>query len=98
MADRAEDLPEGLDGGPLRLPEELETMVSFELDRIAVPLGELLSWQPGATVRLQRAPEDPLRIVLRQAGQERLLGYGRVVVVDEKIGIQIERWLVERGG
>ena len=96
MGDRAEGLPEGIEGGPVRLPDELETMVSFELERIAVPLRELLSWQPGATVRLQRAPEDPVRIVLRQGGQERLLGYGRVVVVDEKIGIQIERWLVER--
>ena len=98
MGDRAEGLPEGMEGAPVRLPDELETMVSFELERIAVPLQELLTWQPGATVRLQRAPEDPLRIVLRQAGQERLLGYGRVVVVDEKIGIQIERWLVERKG
>lgn len=98
MGDRAEGLPEGMEGAPVRLPDELETMVSFELERIAVPLQELLSWQAGATLRLQRAPEDPLRIVLRQAGQERLLGYGRVVVVDEKIGIQIERWLVERKG
>jgi flagellar motor switch/type III secretory pathway protein FliN len=95
MGDRAEALPEGIEGASVRIPDELEALVSFELERIAVPLQELLSWGPGATVRLQRTPEDPLRIVLRQAGQERLLGYGRVVVVEEKIGIQIERWLVE---
>jgi flagellar motor switch/type III secretory pathway protein FliN len=95
MAERADAMSQGLEGASLRLPDELEALVSFELERIAVPLKELLSWEPGATVRLQRAPEDPLRIVLRQGGQERLLGYGRVVVVDEKIGIQIERWLAQ---
>ena len=95
MAERADAMPEGLEGGPVKLPDELEALVSFELERIAVPLKELLSWEPGATVRLQRSPEDALKIVLRQGGQERLLGYGRVVVVDDKIGVQIERWLAQ---
>jgi flagellar motor switch/type III secretory pathway protein FliN len=95
MVERPDAMSEGLEDAPVRLPDELEALVSFELERIAVPLKELLAWEPGATVRLQRAPEDPLRIVLRQGGQERLLGYGRVVVVDDKIGVQIERWLAQ---
>ena len=95
MGERPDASSQGLEEAPVRLPDELEALVSFELERIAVPLKELLAWEPGATVRLQRAPEDPLRIVLRQGGQERLLGYGRVVVVDEKIGVQIERWLAQ---
>ncbi|HVS01997.1 MAG TPA: FHA domain-containing protein [Thermoanaerobaculia bacterium] len=83
---------------PVRLPDELTALVTFELERLAVPLKELLEWQEGMTLRLQRSPEDPVRIVLRQPGEERLLGYGRVVVVEDRIGIQIERWLAERQG
>jgi flagellar motor switch/type III secretory pathway protein FliN len=80
---------------PLRVPEDLEAVVAFELDRIDVPVGELGRWQPGATLTLERTPEDPVRIVLHQGGGARLLGTGRVVVVDGRLGVQIEQWLVE---
>jgi type III secretion system YscQ/HrcQ family protein len=79
-----------------RLSDELELLLAFELERITVPLKELSSWSEGTTITLQKTPEDPVAIVLRQAGQERLLGHGRVVVVEDRLGIQIEKWLVDK--
>jgi flagellar motor switch/type III secretory pathway protein FliN len=86
------------EAAPVRVPEELEIGVTFELERMSVPLREILEWREGVSVRLERGPDDPVRIVLRQAGAERLLGYGRVLVVDDRLGVQIERWLVEKQG
>jgi flagellar motor switch/type III secretory pathway protein FliN len=77
------------------VPDELETLLVFELERINVPLRELVSWQPGATILLERSADDPIRIVLEQAGGPRVLGTGRVVVVDGKLGVQIESWHLE---
>lgn len=82
----------------LRVPDELEAELSFELDRITVPLGELVTWQTGSTVLLERSAEDPIRIVLHQAGGPRLIGRGRVVLVDGQLGVQIEQWLVDVAG
>lgn len=74
------------------LEEELEVTLSFELDRIAVPLKELATWDEGTTLALERAPDGPLRILLHHAGGVRVVGRGRVVVVEGKLGIQIEEW------
>lgn len=78
---------------PTRLVDELEVTVAFELARLPVPLRELADWREGGLVRLDHRPEDPIRLVLHHGGRSRLLGYGRVVVVDERLGIQIDRWL-----
>lgn len=74
------------------IEEELEVTLSFELDRIAVPLKELSTWDEGTTLALERAPDGPLRILLHHAGGVRVVGRGRVVVVEGKLGIQIENW------
>lgn len=74
------------------LEEELEVTLSFELDRIAVPLKELATWDEGTTLALERAPDGPVRILLHHAGGVRMVGRGRVVVVEGKLGIQIEEW------
>lgn len=78
---------------PTRMLDELEVTVAFELERFPVPLRELADWREGGLVRLDHRPEDPIRLVLHHGGKSRLLGYGRVVVVDERLGVQIDRWL-----
>lgn len=74
------------------LEEELEVTLSFELDRIAVPLKDLSTWDEGTTLALERAPDGPVRVLLHHAGGVRVVGRGRVVVVEGKLGIQIEEW------
>ena len=80
-------------GEPVDLERELEVVIAFELDRISVPLEEISSWDEGATVQLDRSPNDHVKILLRQGKGARLLGYGRAIVVDDKLGIQIQKWL-----
>jgi flagellar motor switch/type III secretory pathway protein FliN len=80
------------------LERELEVVVAFELDRVSVPLAELAHWEEGATISLNRRPNDDVKILLRQGKGSRLLGYGRAIVVDEKLGIQIQKWLGAPGG
>lgn len=75
------------------LPDEIEVSLAFELDRLTVPLGELLThWREGATVALSRTVGDPVRILLHHAGGYRQLGLGRVVLLDERLGIRIDQW------
>lgn len=88
-----EDSAETVTGEPVDLERELEVIVAFELDRISVPLEEISRWDEGATVQLDRSPNDHVKILLRQGKGARLLGYGRAIVVDDKLGIQIQRWL-----
>ena len=85
---RPETEPESID-----LASELELVVAFEVDRLSVPLAELTQWNEGATIRLGKRPDDSIRILLRQGRGSRLLGNGRVVVIDGQLGVQIERWL-----
>ncbi len=80
----------------LEVPDELEVTVAFELERLSVPLRELTTWQEGQTLQLKKTPEDPVRILLLQASGPRVLGYGRVVVVEDRLGLQIDRWLVNK--
>ncbi|MGH9381652.1 MAG: FliM/FliN family flagellar motor switch protein [Thermoanaerobaculia bacterium] len=74
------------------LEEALEVTLSFELDRIAVPLKELTAWDEGNTIALERSPDGPVRVLLHHAGGIRVVGRGRVVVVDGKLGVQLEEW------
>lgn len=80
----------------LEVPDELEVTVAFELERLSVPLRELTTWQEGQTLQLKKTPEDPVRILLLQGSGPRVLGYGRVVVVEDRLGLQIDRWLVNK--
>jgi type III secretion system YscQ/HrcQ family protein len=77
---------------PAGLPAELEVMVSFELDRLNVPLADLLSWQEGSALRLDRTPDQPVRILVHDAAGARVLGTGRVLVIEDRVGVAIEEW------
>ncbi|MEM9595543.1 MAG: FliM/FliN family flagellar motor switch protein [Acidobacteriota bacterium] len=70
----------------------VEVTLGFELERLHVPIGELRTWREGETIRLDRGPDDPIRLVLRQRGGDRLLGQGRVVVVDGRLAVVVESW------
>lgn len=85
-----------LEDETLGVPDELEVTVAFELERLSVPLKELTAWQEGQTLQLRKTPEDPVRILLLQGSGPRVLGYGRVVVVEDRLGLQIDRWLVNK--
>ena len=77
---------------PTGLPRELEVAVSFELDRLSVPFAELASWQEGTAIRLERSPEEPVRILVHDAAGSRVMGHGRVLVIDGRVGIAVEQW------
>ena len=93
IPEASEPGPETADGSPgPTLPDELEVVLSFELDRIIVPLSELREWREGTALSLSAGPQDRLRILLHQGSGSRLLGYGRAVVLDGRVGVEIERW------
>ena len=74
------------------LGDDVEVTICFELERLHVPLGELRTWREGEAVRLDRGIDEPIRLVLRQPGGDRLLGHGRVVVLDGLLGVVVESW------
>ncbi|MEM6455485.1 MAG: FliM/FliN family flagellar motor switch protein [Acidobacteriota bacterium] len=79
-------------GAGASVPEALEVVLTFELDRLTLPLKDLASWQQGATVALSRKPHDPVRIMLHHAGGSQQVGEGRVVLLDDTLGVRIEDW------
>ncbi len=86
------------DQAPIDLENELEVTLAFELGSLSVPLGELSTWREGVVVPLEMRPDDSVKIYLRQASGARLVGYARVVTIDDQIGVRIERWLASSKG
>jgi type III secretion protein Q len=64
----------------------LDIPVSFEIDTVALPLGELSGLAPGYVIELaQRAEQVPLRLV----AYGRTIGSGELVAVGERLGVRI---------
>ena len=53
--------------------QDLELLVSIELDRFPVTLAELQRWRPGEIVNLRRAPSDTVSLVFETGAQRRVL-------------------------
>jgi flagellar motor switch/type III secretory pathway protein FliN len=79
---------------PSSLPvDDLELQVAIELDRFPVTLGELQRWREGEVLNLRQGPSDPVRLVMETGLQRRVLAEGRVVIVNDRLGIEILRVL-----
>jgi flagellar motor switch/type III secretory pathway protein FliN len=73
--------------------DDLELLVTVELDRFPVTLAELSRWRPGEVVSLRRTPSDTVRLVVETGAQRRVLAEGRAVVVGERLGVEVVRLL-----
>ena len=81
-------------GDSQNLPlHDLELQVAIELDRFPVTVGELQRWRVGEILNLRQGPDDPVRLVVETGLARRVLAEGRVVVVNGKLGIEIQRIL-----
>jgi flagellar motor switch/type III secretory pathway protein FliN len=72
---------------------DLELQVAIELDRFPVTIAEIQRWKTGEVVSLQGGPEAPVRLVVETGMQRRVLGEGRVVIVNGRLAIEILRVL-----
>lgn len=81
------------DEDPPRPLEELELLVTVELERFPVTLSELERWRPGELVSLRHGPGDPVKLVVETGAERRVLAEGRVVVVGDRLGVEIVRVL-----
>ncbi|MBF0309167.1 MAG: flagellar motor switch protein FliN [Magnetococcales bacterium] len=73
------------------MPKNLELLMDVPLD-VSVRLGEvrmqirdLLKLNKGSLVELEKEADDPLEIYVN----DRLLAYGEVVIIKDKLGIRI---------
>ncbi len=73
--------------------DDLELLVTVELDRFPVTLAELQGWRPGEIVNLRRTPSDTVRLVVETGAQRRVLAEGRVVAVGDRLGVEVVRLL-----
>jgi flagellar motor switch/type III secretory pathway protein FliN len=73
--------------------QDLELLVSVELDRFPITLAELSRWRPGEVVSLRRTPSDTVRLVVETGAQRRVLAEARVVVVGDRLGVEVVRLL-----
>jgi flagellar motor switch/type III secretory pathway protein FliN len=83
---------DAIDRGAASIPvADIELSVQIELDRFPVTLGELQKWRAGEIVSLRAGLQDPVKLVVETGLQRRVLGEGRVVVVNGKLGVEILR-------
>jgi flagellar motor switch/type III secretory pathway protein FliN len=73
--------------------EDLDLLVTVELDRFPVTLAELRLWRPGEVVSLRRSPDDTVRLVMETGAQRRVLAEGRVVAVGDRLAVEVVRLL-----
>jgi flagellar motor switch/type III secretory pathway protein FliN len=75
--------------------QDLELQVVIELERFPATVGEIQRWRDGEILTLPHGPSDPVRLVVETGMQRRVLGEGRVVLVNGKLGIEILRILTQ---
>ncbi len=77
--------PQG-DGAPAADPDDLPVLLTFEVGRLAVELGQLRRFGPGSVIELPR--RHPL---VEIAAHGRRVGEGELVEVDGAVGVRITR-------
>lgn len=65
--------------------------VSVELGRKKVTVGEMLHWESGTIIRMNKTSGEPVDFLVN----EKPLAYGEVMVLDEKFGIRISEILTK---
>lgn len=69
----------------LSVVDQVEVELIVEVGTAKLTIGELLDLKQGSLVKLDQAVDEPLKFYLK----DRLLGYGKLVAVDEMLGFQI---------
>ena len=65
--------------------------VSVEHDKKKVTIGEMLRWESGTIIRMNKTSGEPVDFLVN----EKPLAYGEVMVLDEKFGIRISEILTK---
>ncbi|MBA4417576.1 MAG: flagellar motor switch protein FliN [Syntrophus sp. (in: bacteria)] len=64
---------------------DVSVEISVEIGRSKIPIGELLALSKGSIVELNKVAGESVDILVN----EKLLGRGEIVVVNEKLGVRI---------
>ena len=64
---------------------DVKVMVTVELGRIAMPIGDLLQLGPGSIVELDRTVSEPADVM----AQGVRLGRGEIIVVDDRYAVRM---------
>jgi flagellar motor switch protein FliN/FliY len=72
---------------------DVPVKVTIELGACLVPMREVLHFTAGSVVQLDKAVEAPVELFVNQ----KRIGYGEVVVVDDRLGIRITRMVGSNG-
>ncbi len=78
---------------PVNSLDELPVNISFEIGRKTLDLRSLLHLQPGSLLDLDCPPDGEIRILANQ----RYLGTGRLVNIQNRLGVQVVTLLTDRG-
>lgn len=65
--------------------QEVLVEVWVVLDKVSIPIRQLLKMGRGAVIALDRAPDEPIEI----RANNHLIARGDVVIVEEKVGVSI---------
>ena len=75
----------GSDGGSLDFLMDVPLMVTVELGRRRMPIGEILDLVKGSVIELGKVAGEPLDVRVN----DRLVARGEAVVVNEKFGVRV---------
>ncbi|ENW91575.1 FliM/FliN family flagellar motor switch protein [Acinetobacter dispersus] len=69
----------------LAVVEQVDVELIVEVGSAKLTIGELLSLKEGCLVKLDQSIDEPLKLYLK----DHLVGYGKLVAVDDVLGFQI---------
>ncbi|MBC9229253.1 FliM/FliN family flagellar motor switch protein [bacterium SPL81] len=69
----------------LSVVDQVEVELIVEVGSAKLTVGELLNLKHGSLIKLDQLVDEPLKLYLK----DRLLGYGKLVAVDDMLGFQI---------
>lgn len=69
----------------LSVVDQVEVELIVEVGSAKLTVGELLNLKQGSLIKLDQLVDEPLKLYLK----DRLLGYGKLVAVDDMLGFQI---------
>ncbi|MDR7016429.1 FliM/FliN family flagellar motor switch protein [Acinetobacter sp. 3657] len=69
----------------LAIVDQVEVELTVEIGSAKITIGELLKLKQGSLVKLSQLVDEPMKLYLK----DRLLGYGKLVAVDDVLGFQV---------
>lgn len=69
----------------LTVVDQVEVELVVEVGSAKITIGELLSLKQGSLIKLDQSVDTPLKLYLK----DHLVGYGKLVAVDDVLGFQI---------